>query len=142
MGWRTIAALTLVLVMQLAVASPAHAAPAASCRDEVDTFIRELRKLDARLNVGLTYAQYTERLGDISIAYQDAVDVAGDLDGRCITVALRGEKAYNLYVRAENIWTKCIRDISCSTDSIESRLQKNWAKATKRVRQAWRNIRA
>jgi hypothetical protein len=139
---RPIAALVLATAIACAVPATADSTLTASCGREVDSFIRELRKLNARLNVGLTYSQYSERLGDISITYQDLIDVVGDLDRRCITVALRGEKAYNLYLRAKKIWGDCIDDFDCSTDSIEGRLQKNWAKASKRVKQAWGNIRA
>ncbi len=95
------------------------------------------------MNVGLTYAQFGERLGDISVSYADAVDVAnaGDLDGRCLYVAIRGEKAFNLYLKAQRVWRACINDFNCSNAEIEPRLHKIWAKASKRVNQAWKNIR-
>lgn len=132
----------LMTSMALVGAGTSSAALTRSCDGDVDSFIRSLRVLDSRLNVGLTYPQYRDRLGDISVSYDDAVSVIeqGDVDGRCLTVAIRGEKAFNLYIKAQNVWNRCIQNIGCSTDSIEPQLQRIWAKASKRVAQAWRNL--
>lgn len=133
-----------ILTTSLALAGAAitSAAPTRSCGGDVDSFIRSLRVLDSRLNVGLTYPQYRDRLGDISVSYDDAISAIerGDVDRRCLTIAVRGEKAFNLYIKAQNVWNRCIQDIGCSTDSIEPQLQRIWAKASKRVAQAWRNL--
>lgn len=138
-------ALVLLGLIAAVAAAPsvANGAAADSCGDEVDSFIRSLRELDSRLDIGLNYQQYSNRLGDISVRYDDAVDVvtAGEVSARCVYVGIRGEKAFNLYIKAQRIWSRCINDLDCSNAEIEPRLQKIWAKASKRVAQAWRNIR-
>jgi hypothetical protein len=42
----------------------------------------------------------------------------------------------NAYTRAYNTWNDCIGDINCSNDSIDSKLQADWAKATPKVNAA------
>jgi hypothetical protein len=52
------------------------------------------------------------------------------IQGRCFDVGAEAEDAFNAYIKASNIWDKCFDDIDCSTDSIEGKLQNQWAKAT------------
>ncbi len=88
-----------------------------------------LTDLDSRLNVGLNFSAYSEKVADARVAY-DRLPIT-DLDARCVTlVAQLEEDAFNAYVRAYNTWNDCIGDIDCSNDSIESELQTEWSRAT------------
>lgn len=88
-----------------------------------------LEDLDSRLNVGLNFANYSERVGDIRVAY-DRIGFE-DLGAGCIEhVGVHAEDAMNAYIRANNVWNDCISDIDCTNDSIRADLQAEWADAT------------
>jgi hypothetical protein len=98
-------------------------------------FVDELQELDSRLDVGLTFAAYGEKVGDASVAY-DRIPFK-KLDFDCtLEVGVPAEKALNLYIEANNIWNDCVSDIYCSNDSITPKLQRKWAQATRKIRQA------
>jgi hypothetical protein len=88
-----------------------------------------LTDLDSRLNVGLNFTAYSEKVADARVAY-DRIPMS-DLDSTCIRlIAQPEEDAFNAYVRAYNTWNDCIGDIDCSNDTIESELQAEWSNAT------------
>lgn len=98
-------------------------------------FVETLQDLDSRLDVGLTFAAYSERVGDTRVAY-DRVDIE-DLDGGCLEhVGVPAEDAMNAYIRANNTWNDCISDIDCDNDSITPDLQSEWADASQLVGEA------
>ena len=107
----------------------------ALCEEEFTPFLESLQELDARLNIGLSYDDYSERVGDVSVQY-DRLDF--DLvDPAClIGVGVPLENAFNRYVEAYNTWQACIEDINCSTDSITSKLQEKWSRATGAIENA------
>ena len=99
------------------------------CVREVGPFISALEDLDSRLTVGLSFSDYSTRVGDVRVAY-DRIDIP-KLDAVCITlVGAPGEDAYNDYVAAYNTWNDCINNVDCSNDTITPQLQAQWAKAT------------
>lgn len=98
------------------------------CVANVGDFVDALFELDSRLDVGLTFSAYSERVGDAKVAY-DRIDINA-LDGDCLALAVEAESAYNAYVVAYNTWNDCISDIDCDTDSITPDLQKEWAEAS------------
>jgi hypothetical protein len=99
------------------------------CADAVAPFTEALTDLDSRLNVGLNFGAYSEKVADARVAY-DRLPIS-ELDTACITlVAQPEEDAFNAYVRAYNTWNDCVGDVDCSNDSIESKLQAEWSKAT------------
>jgi len=105
------------------------------CPDEVVEFVETLEDLDSRLNVGLNFQAYSERVGDSRVAY-DRIDIQ-DLGSGCIDhVGSPAEDAMNAYIRAYNTWNDCIGDIDCDNDSITPDLQAEWAEATELVEDA------
>lgn len=88
-----------------------------------------LFELDSRLNVGLSFAAYSEKLADARVAY-DKVKFE-NLDGDCIRGAGQpAEKAMNEYIKAYTTWNDCIKKIGCDTDSVTPELQGHWTTST------------
>ncbi len=118
--------------------TPTKAPPAVvavSCPDEISDFVAALQELDSRLDIGLNFQEYSERVGDARVAY-DRVD-AEDLDASCIEhVGVPAEDAMNAYIEANSTWNDCISDPDCSNDSIATELQAKWAEATELIEEA------
>ncbi len=99
------------------------------CATALADFTDALTEIDSRLNVGLTYPNYGERLADARVAY-DKIKFK-DLDGDCINGAGKPlEDAMNEYINAYASWKVCIDKSGCDTDSIAPQLQVHWTKAT------------
>lgn len=99
------------------------------CADALVDLTDALTEIDSRLNVGLTYANYSERLADARVAY-DKVKFS-DLDGDCIRGAGKpSEAAMNEYIKAYTTWKACIDKSGCDTASIKTELQGHWTTAT------------
>ena len=118
--------------------TPTEAPPAVvavNCPDEMSDFIAALQELDSRLNVGMNFQEYSERVGDARVAY-DKIDVE-DLDDSCIEhVGVPAEDAMNAYIDANSTWNECISDPDCTNDSITAELQSKWAEATELIEEA------
>jgi len=101
----------------------------------VDDFIKALHEMDSRLNVGLSYASYSDRLGDISVAYDASLASLKGPDAlQCLTdVAVPAEAALNHYLAAQRRWSRCIDDIGCDVDSIDGALQSRWQRAGRQI---------
>ena len=109
------------------------------CPKSIVRFVNALQELDSRLDVGLTFAAYGDKVGDASVAY-DRIPFK-KLDLECtLRVGVPAERALNLYIEANNIWNDCIGNIYCSNDSITPKLQRKWAQATTKIRQARRAL--
>lgn len=108
---------------------------AAGCRQAVGPLINALRNTSSRLNVGLTFDDYSDQVGEVSIAYGRIPFNRMEL--RCISDAgLKAEKAFNSYTEAYNDWNDCIADLYCDIDSIDPGLQEKWQAAERQLRQA------
>ena len=84
-----------------------------------------LTEVDARLNVGLNYADYTALIGDVAVAYASMdVDVLVEFDG--LEVGAKLESAYNKYNEAAQLWGDNLLDYA----SIKNRMQKKWMAAS------------
>lgn len=93
---------------------------------EIEPLMTALTEVDARLNVGLNYADYTALIGDIAVAYAGMdVDVLVEFDG--LEVGAKLESAYNTYNEAAQLWGDNLLDY----DSIEARMQDKWIAASK-----------
>lgn len=118
--------------------APADDQPAVvpvNCPDEMVEFVEALQDLDSRLNVGLNFQAYSERVGDARVAY-DRIDI-DELGSGCVEhVGAPAEDAMNAYIDAYNTWNDCIGDIDCDNDSITPDLQAEWADATELVQGA------
>ena len=101
------------------------------CSEAVDPLIEALRQLDGRLAVGQTFAEYGDRLEEISVEYDRVVaTIEDDLDLACLDVAVELEDAVQKYFDAHGIWKDCIDSAACTTDSILTQLQGLWQEAT------------
>jgi hypothetical protein len=94
-----------------------------------------LEDLHSRLGIGLSFQDYSDRVGDVKVAY-DSVPF-NQLSVACTSgVGVPAEAALNAYIRAYNTWNDCISDDYCSTDSIDSQLQGPWSSATLKITRA------
>jgi len=111
---------------------------ATACHDRFDGLLAELHQLDSRLSIGLNYANYSERVGDARVAYDEAVaDTSGDDGLDCLTtVGLPMEQALNKYASAYNIWNDCVSDLYCDNSSITGRLRTRWDSANEYIQSA------
>lgn len=88
-----------------------------------------LIEIDSRLNVGLTYANYSDRVATARVAYDKIKPTT--LEADCLTgVASPEEDILNEYIDAYNVWNECIAKTGCTNDSIMTELQGHWTKAT------------
>jgi hypothetical protein len=113
-------------------------AKADGCQSQAGGLVKALGELNSRLNIGLNYSEYADKVADVRVAYDDAGfgDVETE-DFDCISgVGLPAEKALNTYAAAYRTWNKCFESFSCDNDDIKSSLQRRWAKATIQVEQA------
>ncbi|MBA3429356.1 MAG: hypothetical protein H0U07_12415, partial [Actinobacteria bacterium] len=103
------------------------------CSSTFTGLLKELQSLGSRLDIGLSYDEYTNAVGDVKVVY-DQTDFAGLDDLDCLSAAgLPLERALNQYVKASNVWGACFDDYACSNDSIRPELQKHWSKASASV---------
>ena len=51
--------------------------------------------------------------------------------GCLIEAGTTGEKAFNQYIAAANVWGKCLAEAGCGAASIEARLQSEWRVASR-----------
>ncbi|HEX5621956.1 MAG TPA: hypothetical protein VFX51_26250 [Solirubrobacteraceae bacterium] len=120
------------------VADDAQAA-ADACQGQMNRLLQRTRALDSRLDIGLTYDEYGDKVADLKVAYDNIdFDVSGD-DGSftCLSsVGVPLENALNQYVSAYRTWNTCFDDLDCDTDSISPDLQAKWSKATRNVSRA------
>lgn len=108
---------------------------ATTCRQQLGGLIRSLGNTNSRLSVGLTFADYSDQVGEISVAYGRIP--FGRLDLSCtMGPGVKAEKAFNTYADTYNDWNDCISDLYCDLDSINPDLQKGWSKATRQLNQA------
>lgn len=120
---------------KLKLSAEESAAVAVTCRQQVGGLLRALRSTESRLNVGMSFTDYGEQVGGISIGY-DRMPVSR-MDFDCVGgPGVAGEKAFNSYQSAYNTWNDCIGDFGCDVDSINPELQKQWAKASRQITRA------
>jgi hypothetical protein len=121
-------------------AQEAALADQAKCEELLGPLLETLEDLDARLNVGLVFQDYTNRVGDVSVEYNQVR--VGALPTDCVTdVGVHLENAMNAYIRADNRWNQCIGNFGCDIDSIESELQRQWREASQEIRMGRRGLR-
>ena len=108
------------------------------CRSEIGPLVKSLQEVDARLDVGLSFAEYGTAVGDLSVAY-DRISPR-QIDAPCLKAAVPAEDAFNSYTRAYNVWNDCIGDINCSLDSVDPQLQTEWLKGSSQTARARRSL--
>jgi hypothetical protein len=107
------------------------------CNDRVEDFFSALQELNSRLDVGLSYDDYTDQVADVKVAY-DQADFGNLHNFDCLRAAVPGEKALNQYVEAAGAWGDCIEDFNCDIDNID--LNGYWLKASVFVDRAQTNL--
>jgi hypothetical protein len=114
-----------------------------SCRDQVDPFLKDLKTVNARLNVGITESTFSELVGSASVSHDDldAPALVDIVQGNCLAAAGSLETALNKYIVSANTWNDCLyEDDYCTTDSIDPQLQRNWSAATRLIERAERKL--
>lgn len=106
-----------------------------ACEASAEDLVDAASELQSRLNVGLNYSDYVDKVADVRVAY-DRIDFdeaeAGDLE--CIQeVGLRLERAMNEYSAAARSWGTCVESYSCDEDDNTRRLQSRWDKAGQQI---------
>lgn len=106
------------------------------CAGVFDDLQKSLAELGSRLNVGLSYDEYTTEVGDTRVAY-DRTPFKDMKDPECLgDVGVPLEKALNTYAKAATLWGKCFQDVDCSNESIKPELQKRWSRASAQAEKA------
>lgn len=108
---------------------------AATCVEEMTPIVDALLEVDGRLDVGLSYDELSDYVGDVGVAYA-RINI-GALSPTCLGgVAVQAENAYNSYTRSLRAWGDCIEDYACDTDGIDPKLQRIWAQASNQIERA------
>ncbi len=111
------------------------------CRSQLGGFLDSLDSLRGQLAVGLSYDAYLQQVRETKAAYNRIP--ADRLAIGCLAIAgTPGERALNWYLDAANSWGDCLADVSCSTESVEPKLQHKWALAAVLLSSAQRALRA
>lgn len=109
---------------------------AADCHKLMDRLLNAEEDVDARLDVGMLNADYTNAVGDVAVAY-NRIDF-DQVDGACLTqVAVPLEAAYNDYSHAGTRWNNCIVGDYCDVDRDALPLMRDyWSRASEKVKAA------
>src|SRR5436190_1040889 len=99
------------------------------CAAAFGDLVDSLKTIDSHLDIGLTYADYGDQLGDVKAAYDD-VDLKNLEPGCTAAIGVDAEDALNHYITAYGFWRDCIKDTACKTDSIQGDLQAEWSAAS------------
>ena len=130
------------------VNTEAYAADYRLCSEQFSELRADMKKLDSRLDSGLTYRDY-ERDVENFVADHSKVDMAeieasfdtlkaanpdASRDNACIGTAEELETAYEAYSSAKATWSDCVNDITvprCTDDAATStELQSQWETAS------------
>ena len=100
--------------------------------------LNALEQIDGRLDVGLTNADLSTRLGDVAVAYNNIP--FKKIAPECLLgVGVPLENAYNEYNKSVNKWDTCINDFYCSVEGAKlAELRGHWSKASKHITRAAR----
>ena len=109
-----------------------------ACETTISEFKTAVEAVDSKLNVGLVQSDFNNALGDARVAY-DQLDTETILsDDYCISDVLGPlEDAFNIYVKSNTKWNKCITNFGCEVEGkVLDNLQVRWLRATVKVAQA------
>jgi hypothetical protein len=103
-------------------------------------FVGSMAKLRTDLARGLSYDDYLREVQRVRAIYA-RID-ADKLTAGCLLAAGGpAERALNLYIDATNTWGDCLATVSCSTRTVEPKLQRKWALAAHQVTVAQQGLR-
>jgi hypothetical protein len=109
------------------------------CRARVEPLLRAIRGLGSRLSVGLSYDEYTTRVGDVEVAYGD-FQPDRPVQGKCLAVAVSAYDAIREYRTALDFWRDCIIKLYPYCEGNEDLLRKDWRDATASLDRAYRQL--
>lgn len=92
----------------------AHEKAIQECTNEIGAFVESLQDLDARLDVGLTQADYADAVGDAAVA-RAKVNTAV-LSTECRSAFAAADAALTTYTKINSEWNECIVDLYCDPD--------------------------
>lgn len=103
------------------------------CVSATEELHEALRQVDSRLNVGLNVGELSDRLGDVSVAY-DSLDFEA-MEAKCtLNVGIALEDALNQYIKSLNRWERCVDDFGCSVEgAVLKKLRRHWREAGERL---------
>jgi hypothetical protein len=114
----------------------------ADCEAQIGPLLTSLQSLGSRLDIGLSYSEYGDAVGDAKVAY-DRIDpksaVLADSESQegraCRGAALSLEGAMNRHYAAVQQWHNCVFDdySDCTLDAIEDQLRNKWRRADSQV---------
>lgn len=113
------------------------------CSAGATDLLDALKDLNSRLGVGLSYADYGEKVGDVQVAYDDSVEAILASSEECVAkVGTPLENAVNRYREVHNLWSDCIDDYNCdfSEGAVNDKVQNKWAAATNAIDRAEKNL--
>jgi hypothetical protein len=95
-----------------------------------------LQQIDSRLNVGLSFAEYTDYVGDAQVEYDRTDWDDGELSCT-LKVGIALEDALKQYFKAYSKWDQCMDDYACEVEgSVLAGIRKHWSEATERLQYA------
>lgn len=124
---------------QTTAPSPRPAADHSSCH-QLRPFLGSMSKLRVDLARGLSYDDYLSEVQDVRSVYA-RIDAGGLTAGCLLASGGPAERALNLYIDATNTWGDCLATVSCSTRSVEPKLQRKWALAAHQLTAARQGLR-
>lgn len=97
------------------------------CFAEESDLLAQLDEVNARLDVGMNFRDYSDTVSDISVEYSksDSSDLGIDCLG---DVAVPAEVAVRQHVGAARKWSNCFDDLDCDPETVD--LQTYWSRAT------------
>jgi len=110
-----------------------------SCR-KLRPFVGSMASLRDDLARGLSYDDYLREVQRVRRVYAH-IDADKLTAGCLLAGGGPAERALNLYIDATNTWGDCLATVSCSTRSVEPKLQRKWALAAHQVATAQRGLR-
>ena len=107
----------------------------ATCESTISEFKEAVEAVDSKLNVGLVQNDFNNALGDASVAYNKLESDAISSDDYCLSkVAGPLEDAFNIYVRSNTRWNKCIQNYGCEVKGeVLKDMQTKWTKASVKI---------
>jgi len=125
----------------------------AECSRHIGDLLDALLALDSRLDLGLSYNDYAERVGDAKVEY-DRIDLKAsflhadsDESAKCRGAAIASERALDKYVEAQSDWHACIFDdvcgqciYECDAADVEPALRRKWSTADRALGVAQRRL--
>lgn len=108
-----------------------------SCRHQLGGFLDSMAALRRKLARGLSYDDYLREVQATRAVYAK-ISFRKLPAGCVIAVGAPAERAFNLYIDATDTWGDCLATVSCDTRTIEPKLQRKWALASRQLTLALR----